>query len=391
MKILHTVEFYYPSIGGAQEVVRQLSEHMVRMGHEVTVATTKLAGREGASHNGVQIAEFSISGNRVRGMAGDVDDYRQYLTNGDFDVVMNYAAQQWATDLFFDVIDRVSTRKIFVPCGYSALYDPAYRSYFAEMPAILRQYDATVYMAEEYRDIGFARAHGLENIHVIPNGADEVEFGDEIAADRRVQLRDEHGVRGAMIMTVANYTGEKGHAELLHVFKRLPMEATLVSAGATTPGIGCYDMFREEAERINGSRRFPDKRVVMLEGRDRRLVCDMLKCADLFVFLSNIEASPLVLYEAAAAGVPFVSSDAGNSREIAKWTNGGVIVRSRSQPNGRVKASVLDALWKTTRLARADGRRRAMGAAARDSWQRRFTWEKLAGEYLKLYAGSRPT
>ena len=35
MKILHTVEFYHPSIGGMQEVVKQLSERLVLLGHEL--------------------------------------------------------------------------------------------------------------------------------------------------------------------------------------------------------------------------------------------------------------------------------------------------------------------------------------------------------------------
>ena len=42
MKILHTVELYHPSQGGMQEVVKQISERLVKLGHEVTVATTKL-------------------------------------------------------------------------------------------------------------------------------------------------------------------------------------------------------------------------------------------------------------------------------------------------------------------------------------------------------------
>jgi L-malate glycosyltransferase len=391
MNILHTVEFYYPSVGGAQEVVRQLSEHMVRMGHNVTVATTKLPGRESRTHNGVRIAEFSISGNHVRGIDGDVDAYHRFLTDSHFDVVMNYAAQQWATDLSFDVLDQVTARKILVPCGYSGLYEPVYRQYFADLPDILRKYDATVYLGERYRDIEFAREHRLENIHVIPNGADEAEFGELLTPEQRIDLRREHGVDGLMIMTVANYTGDKGHSELLRVLKRLPVRATLVSAGTITPGIGYYDAFKREAERINGSRRFSGKSVLMLDGSDRPLVCDMLKCADMFVLLSNIEASPLVLFEAAAAGVPFVASEAGNSREIASWTGGGLIVRSKQRQNGYVRTNPMDALWKTTQLARAEHRRRAMGAAAREAWLRRFTWERLAAEYLELYGGSMAT
>jgi len=43
VNILHTVEFYSPSVGGAQEVVRQISELLVKRGHDVTVATMSLA------------------------------------------------------------------------------------------------------------------------------------------------------------------------------------------------------------------------------------------------------------------------------------------------------------------------------------------------------------
>ena len=35
MKILHTVEFYHPSQGSMQEVVRQISERLVKLGHKV--------------------------------------------------------------------------------------------------------------------------------------------------------------------------------------------------------------------------------------------------------------------------------------------------------------------------------------------------------------------
>jgi glycogen synthase len=85
MKILHTVEFYYPSVGGAQEVVRHLSERMVKMGHDVTIATTKLPDRSFKEYNGVKIVEFDVSGNKVNGFKGkDVKKYKDFLKNGKF-------------------------------------------------------------------------------------------------------------------------------------------------------------------------------------------------------------------------------------------------------------------------------------------------------------------
>src|SRR5258708_36837498 len=45
--------------------------------------------------------------------------------------------------------------------------------------------------------------------------------------------------------------------------------------------------------------------------------------SDLFVFASKVEYSPLVLFEAAAAGTPFLTVPAGNAAEIVRWTGGG--------------------------------------------------------------------
>ena len=57
----------------------------------------------------------------------------------------------------------------------------------------------------------------------------------------------------------------------------------------------------------------------------QREVVEAFFAADLFLFPSLIECSPLVLFEAAAAGTPFIATDVGNSREIAEWTGAGLI------------------------------------------------------------------
>ena len=52
MRILHTVESYYPQKNGMSEVVRQISEGLVQLGHEVFVATTKCSNRVLKNFNG---------------------------------------------------------------------------------------------------------------------------------------------------------------------------------------------------------------------------------------------------------------------------------------------------------------------------------------------------
>src|SRR3990167_5638343 len=153
MKILHAVETYYPSVSGAPEVVRHLSEHMVEAGHEVTVATRKLPERKSLKHNGVKIVEFDVRPtsdlgmSTVTGLSGETKKYQQFLRKGKFDIVMTYAAQQWTTDLIFEVLDVIKSKKVLVPCGYSALHDPLYKKYFEGLPTYLRKFDATVYLS----------------------------------------------------------------------------------------------------------------------------------------------------------------------------------------------------------------------------------------------------
>jgi glycosyltransferase involved in cell wall biosynthesis len=317
---------------------------------------------------------------------GDTKKYQDFLINKKFDIVMTYAAQQWTTDLMLPILDKIKAKKVIVPCGYSGLYDPMYKQYFKELPAYLRKFDASVYLSDDYRDINFARKNKLKNINLIANGADEDEFATLPTKEEKQKLRKKYGIKGLMLMTIGNYTGEKGHAELIAILKRLPVRnVTLVSAGTSTPGVGSYDMFKTQTKLINSKKGIFQKKIIMVEGSDRKLILQMLKCADLFTFLSNIEASPLVLYEANAAGVPFLATAAGNSAEIAKWTGGGVIVKTRQIQNGRVRADLVDALWQITKLAYDPVRRRRLGAVGRSTWQKRYTWVKLTNDYLNLY------
>ena len=73
MRILLTVEHYMPSVGGSQEVVKQIAERLVLRGHDVTVATTHLPERADTDINGVHIAPFPIAGNVVLGITGPAE------------------------------------------------------------------------------------------------------------------------------------------------------------------------------------------------------------------------------------------------------------------------------------------------------------------------------
>jgi glycosyltransferase involved in cell wall biosynthesis len=381
MRILHTVEFYNPSTGGAQEVVRQISEQLVQRGHHVTVATTKLASRTATNLNGVEIQEFDVSGNTVRGMLGEIKRYQQFLLESHFDVMMNYAAQQWATDLAFPMLDRLKGAKVMIPCGFSCLNAPPYAAYFSQMPEVMRHYDCLVFHASHYRDIDFARENGLVNLFVIPNGAGREEFEANGPDFRRIYKISEDT---PLLLTVGSHTGQKGHRLVLEVIRSTRLDrAVLVIIGNALGSRNCLLDCRKRAFLVNWTG-LGRKRVLLLD-LPRPEVVAAFKAADLFVFGSNIEYSPLVLFEAMAARTAFVTVACGNAEEIVTWGNGGVIIPTIKMPDGRVEAkpsvmarTIEDMIYNPTE-------RNRIAEAGHKAWLERFTWEKIALQYEELY------
>lgn len=384
MKILHTVEFYYPSKGGSQEVVRQLSERLVKLGHDVTVATTKLQERAENIINGVTIKEFSISGNYVRGYEGELQAYTDFILHSDFDLIMNYAAQQWATDLCLPVLKKIKAKKVLVPCGYSGLFLNAYRDYFDKMKGWLKLYDASVYLSSNYRDINFAKENGIVNCRVIPNGCgmDEFYIAPNINIYKELKISEESFI----ILHVGSHTGLKGHKELMRIFKKADISNTTLLIIGNVIDSKCMKSCEHTAWLYNRSFRACLKGNRIIVGDlSRETTVAAYHAADLFLFPSNIECSPLVLFEAAASRTPFLTTDVGNSQEIIVWTKAGKVLPTFIDRDGyshadiKGSAALLRDIWSSPTTLKT------MAENGYNAWMDRFTWEKITKEYENLY------
>lgn len=422
MKVLFCVEFYFPSVGGAQEVVRQLAERMAARGHDVTVATTRLDERTSDIHNGVQIVGFDVSGNRVRGLQGDVDRYQNYLAGQDADVVFFYAAQQWTFDAAWQVLSTLRSKKVLVPCGYSGLYEKTYQGYFQELPSVLSQMDAVVYHAESYRDIDFGRTLSLDNGVIIPNGADSEEFDAPLNPAFRKSCHA--GESTFIALTVGTITGLKGHLELLKAFAQSDFgdrEALLILNGnrpeasgrgvslisrvlALFRGYGTFYALRHIAKqallaagvkaltrdsvdawvaRINHNDH--GRKRVMQVNLPRPQLIQAYRQSDLFVFASNVEYSPLVLFEACAAGLPFLTVPVGNSAEIVRWTRGGELCEAPVDARGFTRVDPAVLARRIESLANDPEKLQELGRRGKEASVQRFNWASLSAEYEALF------
>jgi glycosyltransferase involved in cell wall biosynthesis len=440
MRLLFCCESYHPVRGGVAEVMRQIAERMVLAGHEVVVATTHVPERDFDVLNGVRIRGFKAGGNLARRLKGDVASYRDFVVSSGADAVLIKAAQQWTFDALWPVLDRITARKVFIPCGFSGLYEPAFAAYYRQIPDVLKKFDHLIFYAESYRDIDFARAHGIANLSVVPNGASEAEF--DSPADPHTRVRLGVGDDDFIFLTVGNPILMKGHREVAEAYARLSTDGRptvlILNAGWPRPwrppaaieflepavaflwrawqaarpmgglvyrsgqalrragwagfrahwrtGMRRRLSWRDLEQWIARANAQPGKKILCVD-LPRPDLIEAFKTADLFVFASSVEYSPLVLFEAAAAGTPFLSVPVGNAAEIVRWTGGGQICAAATDEHGytRVDPSVL--AREMRRLMYDPDTRGRLAANGKARWRDSFTWKAIASRYEAILAG----
>jgi len=365
LSILHTVEFYPPHVGGAEIVVQQISERLAKRGHRVEVATTKLPDRSFKDLNGVSIHEFDITGNLGSGFRGtDIQRYIDFLLHHPAHVVMNYAAQQWATDLAFATLESTREKRVTViaPCGYSALDDartvrwPQFTDYFNKIiPMAVPIYDAAVYHSSLYKDYEFANLHGFQNSVVIPNGVDEEEFTKPLLINFREKYKI---VTPYMGLCVANFYAGKGHERVIEAVRQMNRpDFTMVFIGKEGNEL---QPLKKQSDGLN------IKFVVNIPRED---TVAAYHTADVFLFGSHIEASPLVIIEAKASKTPFVSTDCGN---VGEW-KGGIVCLPDEMANEA--NNILDNA----------SLRKQLSEEGYIEWKEKLTWEAVVDKYEELY------
>jgi glycosyltransferase involved in cell wall biosynthesis len=114
---------------------------------------------------------------------------------------------------------------------------------------------------------------------------------------------------------------------------------------------------------------------------ERDDVSSFMTAADLFVMPSITEGLPVSLLEAMSAGLPAVVTDVGGMGEVARLSNGAMLV-PRSDPQALSNA-LCEAAKQRDSLPR-------MGHLARRCYEESFTPERMFDEYMRLYCRCEP-
>lgn len=357
MKILICVEFFHPSVGGVQEVIKQISSRLVKLSHNVTIATSSLVkNTKSTNYKKIKVKRFNITGNFVKGIHGNVKEYQNFVVNGGYDLVFIYAAQQWTFDSLIDKFNSISSRIVFVPCGFSSLYDPEYKSYFKKLNKIYPYIDSFIFHSFTYRDYKVIANKYKNKCFLVENAADLSEFDrvkDTFAYYRKPSAFN--------LLNVGSFNGLKGQLTIIMSLWFLPNDLNInlllngnIPKKYIYPSKSLKSIKLTKALNINFVLSYFVRRyylqlikfhsffiqlvkkniTIKIDNLSRPKLVKAYKNADLFVFTSNIEYSPLVIFECIAAGLPFISSSVGNVPEIIKWTRSGEIIKSKKDNKG---------------------------------------------------------
>ena len=185
----------------------------------------------------------------------------------------------------------------------------------------------------------------------------------------RPRVRSELGLADddLVVMTVARFTPQKGHARLLAaaaqiMVRRTDIRLLLVGDG---PEREAMERLAEELG-IAASVRFLGERTD---------VADLMGAADLFVLASLFEGLPLVVLEAMASGLPVVASRIGGTAEALgsdyPWLVGG--------DDETALANAIGSALEDTSA------RRKLGKRNRQRFEAEFKAERMAAETAALY------
>lgn len=219
--------------------------------------------------------------------------------------------------------------------------------------------------ADHYVESG---AISRRSLRLIPNGVDTDRFRFDPAVRQRV--RTELGVTGDFVwLMVGRFQPVKDHHTMIRAFARVAAESprSILLCAGSGPLQG------ELAELAKG---------IGIASRVRFLgtrsdISELLNAADACVLSSIYEAMPMALLEAAATGLPSVTTDVGGTSEVVVHGATGFLVPP-SNPEALAYAML--------RLASMPAEPRArMGEQARRHVTSRFALSQVTGQWESLY------
>lgn len=367
------VEHFDPSRGGLEQWTYRFAREMLARGHELHVLSREF---------GDCVQDLPVVMHRLHGGPSRLafaEQARAALMALELDVIHDMGAG-WCCDVFqphggswASLTDR---RLRMLPGWWRRL-----KGWLNPLLPRQRQYQRL--MAQQYADHGqllvalsqsvaedFQRFHhvGPERIRIVYNGVSPAEFSPERCQARRKAMRRELGVGPdtVLALVVAHNFRLKGIPSLLRAVARLNDEgrpAQLVVVGGKSLG-----RWRRRAAKMG------IEHAVTFAGPASNPL-DYYAAADLYVHPTFYDTCSLVVLEAAACGLPIITTHSNGAAELLEHNRDALLISDPADV-GQLTAAM--------RLLLGAETRRRLGQAARET-ALRHTFQRNVDEILEVY------
>jgi glycosyltransferase involved in cell wall biosynthesis len=358
MRIVHVVQGL--GIGGQERLVIYLSQELLRRGHQAAIVTLSPGGELRAETQGVPVYDVPRAGgvdlSLVVRLAHLLRVERADVVHTHNPAPMLHAAP---AALLARVARRVHTKHGANRYGPRALWAAR---------ALVHTMHAVVAVSSQTADVARSKERVPERfLRVVPNGIPLRPYHPDAAARARVRAELGIAAEAFVIGSVGRLAAEKDYPRLVRAVGHLLSEhVRLVIVG-------------EGDARAAIERAIPPgrERYVTLTGV-RRDIPSLLASFDLFALSSRTEGLPLAVPEAMATGLPVVATAVGGLPSVVPATCGVLVAAGDEAELARTIGA----------LVRDRPRARALGEAARAHALARFSIERMADAYERIYRGA---
>lgn len=388
MKIGHLISNYFPSVGGAQVFVHELSNKIIESGYKATVVTPARGGSRDKDYK-YEIVRLNPLINRLLFM--NFSAGKAYLENILRKLHKRYGFDVWQATVGYPLgaaaVDFFNSNRI--PCvlrcaGEDIQILPGVRYGYRlkdRVDAIAREnykkFTALVTASDGMKKDLLSLGVPSEKIHVIPNGVDCARFG--VKVDRnKIRSALGAGSEQKLIISVGRNHPKKGFEYIPEIIKRLlkkgakfrwllvGKDCESIRSLAVKEGVGEYLIVREVKPGVteSGEPDIPNNTLIQY-----------YKASDIFAFPTLIELFAKVLIEAMAAGLPIVTTNAPGADDIIRHNENGL--KNKTGDMEGMTESILSLL--------SDGAlaKRLGGNASRDA--KDYDWSIITEKYIRLY------
>lgn len=326
MKILQVTNRFYPSLGGVETHVLEISKRFVNLGHEVTVISSdfkELAGSEKYSKQESSGQVFGINFKRfwsfrifgIDASTTPVGMFFWLLWNiRKYDVVHSHT-YGYMVGWLPVLIGKLFRKKV--------VFTPHYSDGAGVSPVIKKIFD-TLIASWEFCLVDWVIAltsiekkviqetYGAKNVAVVPNGITPIDKTNYLSKKEVLtKLLPEYDlVNKKIIFSIGRLDKRKGHIFLIKAMEEIEKERQDIFCIIYGSDWGEYQKLFNYIQENN------IKNVVILKDISQDEKHNLLEIADVFVLVSLQEAFGIVYLEAMQHGVACVGTNIGAIQEV---------------------------------------------------------------------------